>query len=181
MLIWMRWSAKSASLLSSTLVCLTVLAFAASASVPTMRGRSNAMNPPRVPGLTPGEARQALIEMLEKIPENRNAAPIIQTGLDRLRRGAAFRLVDDDNRREVDWEFNCDMKAQRFSFFTEPQRPTLKSFHSEGRFAFEDGRWHVRDFHWEWLTCFDRSTERSRQRALKPPDHRNGPLGFATP
>jgi hypothetical protein len=175
-----RQCSRAASFLIMFLVSLCVVAFALCASDPAVAHARRAADALPGDGPTRAEARQALIEMLAQIPPDHGnpAAHVIEAALDRLRHGKGLRIADSKNLREEEWSFNCNAKRKTFSFFTQGLRPTLNSFESTGRFDFNQGRWRACDFHWKWVSCYERA-ERSR-RALARRDrlHRHALSGL---
>jgi hypothetical protein len=111
---------------------------------------------------TAAQARQALIEMLEQepAPSDTAVARINNLALERLRKGEGVDFFTDEHAYGEDWIFNCNLKQRTFSFHTQPFRPALISFDSNGEFALKDGRWTAGGFHYRWLACFQRAERR---------------------
>ncbi len=156
---------RALSLLVVLLVALNLAAVLVSLAAPDHATADLRLAPTSQPALTeptPAQARQALIEMLEEepAPADPNVARINELALERLRKGEGVDFFTDEHAYGDDRSFNCNLKQRTFSFHTQPFRPALISFDSNGEFALKDGRWTAGGFHWRWLACFQRAERR---------------------
>jgi len=131
-------------LVSGAVIALAVSARQAAVALPDAARRMLGAADP-----TPQQARQALIEMLEK--KMKAGGTGTHFPLEELRRGERFELVDGTSHGERSWTFNCNLRKRTFSFLAFKSHGC--SFHWVGEFVHSDGKWIAQNLHWDYVAC----------------------------